>query len=212
MNDWEKRLKRGGWSIVINSKQQLEIFLNCCQKIGINWIFGKSISDSEFIYELKPPFIIRTAITKGYNETVLAWTSINGNTENCEDITEEFFNTKVYETIVPQNKYQEQALKTLFGLMNNSSLEEQQQLYEKVLELDNFGKLNIPLKLWELLNPVWKYAAMDENGEIWFYQHKPKLFEKNWRYDNVECLKLPNIFISLSTQNVIWNKSLVKRP
>lgn len=39
------------------------------------------------------------------------------------------------------------------------------------------------MKIQDLLNqskPCWKYAATDENGDIYFYSAKPRICDNSW--------------------------------
>lgn len=72
-----------------------------------------------------------------------------------------------------------------------------------------YKKLDIP---WEVIATVYNYAAMDENGDIYFYDVLPDWLpiHKEWSFNGSEvaqayCLKL-------DTTDIVAEHSLTQRP
>lgn len=60
---------------------------------------------------------------------------------------------------------------------------------------------------WNLIDPKYKFAAMDENGEIYLYTSEPYIFYNYW--DSKDPLKFFKIFMCDDTSN--WKQSLTTR-
>lgn len=57
---------------------------------------------------------------------------------------------------------------------------------------------------WEHIKPEYKWAAMDEDGEIYFFKQKPR---KDAYPDAMQsCL------LNINTTGIDWRESLVQRP
>lgn len=65
--------------------------------------------------------------------------------------------------------------------------------------------LDIP---WEHVKEDFKYAAMDENGDVWVYEGLPVRGSEQWFGDVGIELKAINIL----TDGINWKNSLTKRP
>lgn len=68
-------------------------------------------------------------------------------------------------------------------------------------------KLVIP---WEVIRPEYKWAAMDEDGGVWFFTHKPKIDGEDlyWSCGGDFCQSALNI----DTAGIDWRESLTERP
>lgn len=64
-------------------------------------------------------------------------------------------------------------------------------------------KLDIP---WQFINPKFKWAAMDKNGEIYLYLEKPEC--KDGYFCSINYMSLVNI----DTTGIDWKTSLTQRP
>jgi hypothetical protein len=69
-------------------------------------------------------------------------------------------------------------------------------------------KLNIP---WDHIDPKWNFAAVDQDGSIWFYAEKPEIHMHGDMfysdYDNIQ-----NTFLLLDVEGVKWETSVTQRP
>lgn len=71
-------------------------------------------------------------------------------------------------------------------------------------------KLDIP---WNIIAPVFNYAAMDESGEVWLFEIEPKATKVQWVVaefeGEFECAS--RVFV-LDVTGIDWKTSLTKRP
>lgn len=67
--------------------------------------------------------------------------------------------------------------------------------------------LDIP---WEVVAPEYKYAAMDEDGEVYFYIEKPTLSEGAWYVDSGNYKS--GAVLNISTEGIDCKLSLTERP
>lgn len=68
--------------------------------------------------------------------------------------------------------------------------------------------LNIP---WEHIHPQWKYAAMDENGNVFLYTSEPFSVKADEQWSCCDMFT-DTICLNINTDNVTWELSLTKRP
>lgn len=73
-------------------------------------------------------------------------------------------------------------------------------------------KLDLP---WEYIDPEYNWAAMDKNGAVWLYKHKPKHdpVPRLARWVNAEAAGAAKItFLIIDTDGIHWETSLTQRP
>lgn len=68
-------------------------------------------------------------------------------------------------------------------------------------------KLDIP---WQFIKPEFKWAAIDENGDIFLHIDKPVLGNSYWL--NYAPCKRINDTVNIDTTGVDWKTSLTQRP
>ena len=63
---------------------------------------------------------------------------------------------------------------------------------------------------WDVIKPEYKWAAMDEDGGVWFFGEKPGIDgdDKYWGGGKDFCQSPLNI----DTTGIDWRESLVQRP
>jgi hypothetical protein len=63
---------------------------------------------------------------------------------------------------------------------------------------------------WDVIKPEYKWAAMDEDGGVWFFGEKPDIDgdDKYWGGGKGFCQSPLNI----NTTGIDWRESLVQRP
>lgn len=73
-----------------------------------------------------------------------------------------------------------------------------------------YKKLDIP---WEVIDEKWKWAAMDEDRELFMFEEKPTWKNNLWidYSEDGECIQLYNI-LKLDTTDIIAEHSLTQRP
>lgn len=70
-------------------------------------------------------------------------------------------------------------------------------------------ELPITREAWGMIDEKWKWAAMDEDGEVWFYKEKPYNTGEGWHIDSWGYTL--NI-LAIDTDDIDWRKSLTRRP
>lgn len=73
-----------------------------------------------------------------------------------------------------------------------------------------YKKLNVP---WRVIDETWKYAAMDDDGELFLFEEKPTWKNNLWidYLEDGECIQLYNI-LKLDTTGIVAEHSLTQRP
>lgn len=66
-------------------------------------------------------------------------------------------------------------------------------------------QLSIP---WEHIKPEYKWARLDEHGEVWFFTFTPENWSEFWSDSNNYCRSALNI----DTAGIDWRESLTARP
>lgn len=68
----------------------------------------------------------------------------------------------------------------------------------------------IPMTIpWEAIDEKWQWAAMDKNGNIFFYESQPKRLHNQWGQGDDFCR---STLIKINTGTVSWENSLQQRP
>ena len=77
------------------------------------------------------------------------------------------------------------------------------------------------MKIQDLLKqarPCWKYAATDENGEIYFYSAKPRICDNFWACvdENDSAIRIDDVFTEDELFDIEpfegnWKDSLIER-
>ena len=72
----------------------------------------------------------------------------------------------------------------------------------------------VPLELWRMLHPKWRWMARDENDDVWAYDFKPEREQSQWVCPGSDCLNLPSIFAPglIDPGTKPWDQSLIERP
>lgn len=72
-------------------------------------------------------------------------------------------------------------------------------------------ELPITREMWGMLDKKWKWAAKDENDQIYFYTDEPYVFGdyNYWCVRGGRCIKS---ILAINADGIDWRKSLTKRP
>lgn len=72
-------------------------------------------------------------------------------------------------------------------------------------------ELPITREMWGMLDKKWKWAAKDENDQIYFYTDEPYVFGdyNYWCVRGGRCIKS---ILAINADGIDWQKSLTKRP
>lgn len=69
-----------------------------------------------------------------------------------------------------------------------------------------YKKLDIP---WQVIDEKWKYAAMDDDGEVYIYDALPNWRVSYWSDTSSNCIM--SVF-KLDTTGIVAEHSLTRRP
>lgn len=128
---------------------------------------------------------------------------------------------KTMDKLTPQNAEQEHMVQILLAKMQGIEVEFYAYHCEKWIssvardiDLDtNYRikshELPITKEMWAMIDKKWKWAAMDEDGEVYFYTKNPSSDNCLWRYD---FGKYRGCVLAIDTDRIDWRKSLTKRP
>lgn len=66
---------------------------------------------------------------------------------------------------------------------------------------------------WDVIKPEYKWAAMDECGDVAIYDFKPVISEEEWLCGNNGYGKSLELHaLNINTTGIDWRESLVQRP
>lgn len=130
---------------------------------------------------------------------------------------------KTMNKLTPQNEQQEHMVQILLAKMQGLEVEFYDNYCEKwvtaivsysYIDLDakyriKSHELPITKEMWRMIDEKWKWAAMDEDGEVWFYKEKPYNTGEGWHIDSWGYIL--NI-LAIDTDGIDWRKSLTRRP
>ena len=222
-----ERLKLKNWYVTCQNEQECNLVLQACDDVGITWASREKTTEcypKHFgtLYE-SYPFNI------GFHNAHCG-ISVNKNNlyKECEleNITNWFFNAIKNQDgkLTPQNAEQEHYVQILLAKMRGIPVEHYAECFNEWWNADN-TTINItkkyrikpepaptPLPIsrdsWSCIDKKWQYAAMDEDGGIFFYQGKPNR--------NINCWSSPSAIVdcplNINTGGINWETSLTERP
>lgn len=218
-NEVKERLLQKNWYVEFKTEQEVDLLLRVCDDAGITWDAGQKAT------EFKPD--------KHYSVNIGFCEEDDGITQDIkyfkkseiENITGWFFNAikNNDSKLIPQNAEQEYLVQILLAMM--------QGLYVEEYNDDNrFWKpsdsncifLNteyrivpkptslITREMWAMIAPEWKWAAMDGDGEVYFYTDEPCISTRDWMWTcggGDYC----NSVLAINTDSINWERSLTER-
>ncbi|MCX8729630.1 hypothetical protein J3U66_04480 [Gilliamella sp. B2969] len=122
--------------------------------------------------------------------------------------------------LTPQNVEQEYMIQILLAKMQGievqilNSIGDWSISTRDVICIDSIYRIKshelpITKEMWAMIGEEWKWAAMDEEGDVWFYKEKPYNTGECWHTDSWGYTL--NI-LAIDTDRIDWRKSLTKRP
>lgn len=220
-----ERLQRWGWSIDCDTAQKADLVLEACNDAGLNDVSGAQASNlKRFCRDLQYPICI------GYREFSIGVTiSVKETYEELglNNITDWFFNAIKNNDdngkLTPQNAEQEHWVQIILARLQGVPIEYYSIIYNEWLganccsiDINNTTyrikptptPLPISREIWSYIDKKWQYAAMDEDGNIFFYQGKPNR--------NIDCWSSPSAIVdcplNINTDGINWETSLTERP
>jgi hypothetical protein len=127
------------------------------------------------------------------------------------------------EKLTPQNEHQEHMVQILLAKMQGLTVERKldndwcwSNPGDLFLDLEyriapKPTSLPIPHKMWAMIDKKWKYAAMDDDGDVFFYNNKPVLTTTRgtWCCDGGGAI---GSVLAINIGGINWKQSLTKRP
>lgn len=219
-NAVKERLLQKNWAVKCTTEQKLSLVLQACDDAGIKWLSGEKATAWDFdgSYPL-------------YIDFCNAIDGIAGNltgsyTGNCTDITDWFFNAiKNNEDngkLTPQNAEQEHYVQILLAKMQGIPVEFWYD-FDQIWDDSSSDSISISVKyrikskptplpisreIWSHLDKRWQYAAMDEDGRIFFYNTKPTREFEDWSASS----DMSDCPLNINTDGINWETSLTERP
>lgn len=211
-------MNNNSWFVeCLNSSQMMKL-LTFCEKIGLRWVDdGKLPTQYLPNVECYVEFPISIGVDAQFNEENGFNTGISFSSENF--ISE---STKIEILDLTNSFFDVFPLSTLFAdVLSNIDKHKILQIKDKngvwfepdLLQYRLINKqtpLNISQEIWSIIDPKYNYAAMDKNGEIYFYENEPQpdIGDEYFYWDPCGVLSI----FSIDTANIIPELSLTKRP
>lgn len=219
-------MNNNSWFVkCLNSSQMLKL-LTVCEKIGFRWVGDGKLPTQYFPNVAScAEFPISIGVDAQYNEengfdTGICYSGDDFISESTKieilDLTNSFFDVFQFSTL-------------LTDVLNNIDKDKILQIRDKNGEwfepdltqyrlINKQTPLNISQEIWDLINPIFKYAAMDDDGEIYFYEFEPDP-DPEWDENSIEGFYWNPIegaysasLFDIDTTNIIPSRSLTKRP
>ena len=220
-----ERLKLKDWYVTCQNKQESNLVLQACDDAGITWSAGEKAT------EWCPFGTYPFDICFHNNSHGISADNLNiCEAYEMENITDWFFNViknndgNLIPKLTPQDAKQEHMVQILLAIIQNIPVEVNiggewetstilfpSMNYEyriKPTPTPTPTPLPISRDSWSYIDKKWQYAAMDEDGGIFFYQGKPNR--------NINCWSSPSAIVdcplNINTDGINWETSLTERP
>lgn len=219
-NEIKERLLQKDWYVECKTKQDTDLVLQACDDAGIIWQDGDKATEYE-PYNLHPVNIGFCDEDNGITQAIKYYKK-----SKIENITDWFFNAikNNDSKLTPQNAEQEHLVQVLLAKMQLMHIEEYNDdncfwhpsdsnciflntEYRIVPKPTPF----ITREMWAMIAPEWKWAAMDRDGEVYFYTDEPCISTRDWmwtRGGGDYC----NSVLAINTDSINWERSLTERP
>jgi len=209
-NAVKERLLKKNWSVTCQNKQESDLVLQACDYAGITW------AEREKATEWRP--------FEAYPVDIGFFDLYKGITCNYDNVYEKYGMENITDWFSTQNAEQEHYVQILLAKMQGIPVEHYAECFNEWWNADN-TTINITKKyrikpepaptplpisrdLWSYIDKKWQYAAMDEDGNIFFYQGKPNR--------NIDCWSSPSAIVdcplNINTDGINWETSLTERP
>lgn len=220
-NAVKERLLQKNWYVECKTEQEVDLVLQACDDAEITWAAGEKATEW---YPLKSyPFNI--GFFKDDNGITQDYYNIYEEYE-LENITDLFFNAikNNDSKLTPQNKEQEHLVQVLLAKMQGVYVEEYnddncfwKQSDSNCIFLNTEYRIVpkppslITREMWAMIAPEWKWAAMDGDGEVYFYTDEPCISARDWMWTcggGDYC----NSVLATNANSTNWRLSLTERP
>ena len=219
-NEVKERLLQRGWYVECKTEQEADLLLQACNESGITWCTGCKATERKSCK--------RYPVEIGFykeDEGLTHGTAEHTNC-GCENITDWFFNAikNNDSKLTPQNAHQEHMAQVLLAKMQGVYVEEYnddscfwKQSDSNCIFLNTEYRIVpkpnslITREMWAMITPEWKWAAMDGDGEVYFYTDEPCISTRDWMWTcggGDYC----NSVLAINTDSINWERSLTERP
>lgn len=218
-NEIKERLLKKNWFVTSQNKQEASLVLQACDDAGITWADGEKATEW-FPFEKYPLYI-------GFFNDENGITRSNYNIyEKCEleNITDWLFNAikNNDSKLIPQNEEQEHLVQILLAMMQGLYVEAdygsgwkkaQVLFHERDYKYRIVPKPTslITREMWAMIAPEWKWAAMDGDGEVYFYTDEPCISTRDWMWTRGGGDYCDSV-LAINTDSINWERSLTERP
>lgn len=219
-NEVKERLLQKDWYVECKTEQEANLLLRACDDAGITWNFGHKATEFQ-PYIHYPVDIVFCEEVNGITQAIKYYKESKN-----ENITDWFFNTikNNDSKLTPQNAEQEHWVQVLLAKMQGVPVEEyNDDNYFWHPSDSNCIFLNteyriapqpaplITREMWAMIASEWKWAAMDSDGEVYFYTDEPCISARGFSWDSCGgdyC----NSVLETNANSTNWRLSLTKRP
>ena len=215
------RLKQKNWYATCQNKQESNLVLQACDDAGITWSAGEKAT--EWCPFGTYPFDICFC----NNSHGISADNLNTcEAYEMENITDWFFNAIKKNNdngkLTPQNAKQEHLVQILLAMSQNIPIEVnisgEWELSTILFPTMNYEyrikptliatPLPISREMWSYLDKRWRYAAMELDGRIFFYNTKPTREPESWSSSS----DMSDCPLNINVYGINWETSLTERP
>ena len=216
-----ERLKLKDWYVTCQNKQESNLVLQACDDAGITWSAGEKAT------EWCPFGTYPFDICFYNNSHGISADNLNiCEAYEMENITDWFFNAikNNDSKLTPQNEEQEHLVQMLLAKLRGIPVERWSFSDQKWVDSTNdtiitcnkyrlkqeptLTPLPISRELWSYIDKKWQYAAMEQDGRIFFYHAKPIIEGDYWS----ASFNMSDCPLNINTDGIDWKLSLTERP
>lgn len=225
-NAVKERLLQKDWYVECKTKKDADLVLQTCDEAGIIWRDGDKATEWKQ-FKQYPLCIIfyqnKCGVMYDYSVDFSYYKE-----NEMENITDWFFNAikNNDSKLTPQNAEQEHLVQMLLAKLQGIPVEFWND-FDQIWGDSSSDSISISVKyrlkpeliltplpisreLWSYIDKQWKFAAMDKNKKIFFYEEKPYTYMSNcWVSSSDGYSKCP---LNINTDGINWKLSLTERP
>ena len=125
--------------------------------------------------------------------------------------------------LTPKNAEQEHMIQIVLAKMQGLEVEIQRSdggwstSTHDVMSIDSVYRIKsheLPIvkEIWATIDKKWKWAAMDGDGEVYFYTDEPYIHTNNDGFWSVRVGRWIKSILVINADGIDWRKSLTRRP
>lgn len=221
-----ERLQNGEWFVTCSNGSEFNYLKELCKQCNFKWCDGEDLNDV-MEYDFGYPVHIGVDFLHT-NQKELCFCKTNFNYDRSPenqivDLTEVIFN-KIFYT-----KKEKEKLDLLLAMIRGEPVEvkdvngkwklKTSHIDEVNLKsllnnyrLSTFKLLIISQEIWNVVDPKFKYAAVDAGKMLYFYEYEPQYSEIDGRWNSTKGRAAGGNCFNIDLTKVDCKNSLVKRP